>query len=404
MLRRHFFLVMALVVLVLMTVAGVMKLVLTPKGPGGPGGAAAASAGPGAGGGGPGGKGGRSPSQVSAAEIQPHTFIDSIDVLGVAKGRQSVTLSAATTQLVEKVNFHDGQSVARGAVLIELKASEQDAGLVQSQAKLAQAKQEYDRFKTLGEKGFASKSSIDLYEAAWRSAEADVNAARARLGDRLIRAPFAGTVGLSDVAPGALVNPGAPIVTLDDVSAIRVDFQVPERYLAQISPGQPIIANVEAYPGQPIRGRVDKLDTRVDERTRAITARAEFLNGDGRLKPGMMMRISIPRDKRQSLAAPESAVAMQGDSAFVYILKGQGQKTMTEQRPVVTGVRQDGFVEIKEGVTAGEKIVADGLNKIQAGQSVHVQGAPHAGQGKPVSAEAGAPAGRAEGRAGRPAA
>lgn len=391
MLRRHFFLVIALVVLVLMTVAGVMKLVLTPKGPGGAPGVAA-SAGPG---GGPGGKGGRSPTQVSAAEIQPHTFIDSIDVLGVAKGRQSVTLSAATTQLVEKVNFHDGQSVARGAVLIELKASEQDAGLAQSQAKLAQARQEYERFKTLGEKGFASKSSIDLYEAAWRSAEADVNAAKARLGDRLIRAPFAGTVGLSDVAPGALVNPGAPIVTLDDVSAIRVDFQVPERYLAQISPGQPIIANVEAYPGQPIQGRVDKLDTRIDERTRAITARAEFPNGDKRLKPGMMMRISIPRDRRQSLAAPESGVAMQGESAFVYVLKSQGQKISAEQRPVVTGVRQDGFVEIKEGVAAGEKIVADGLNKIQAGQPVHVQGAggAHAGHGggQPVSADAGAP-------------
>jgi membrane fusion protein (multidrug efflux system) len=393
-LRRHFFLVIAVVILVVMAVAGVMKLTLTPKGPGGgPGATASAGAGGGPGGGGRGG-GGRGPSQVSAVEIQTRTFVDSIDVLGVAKGRQSVTLSAATTQLVEKVNFHDGQSVARGAVLIELKASEQNAGLAQSQAKLAQTRQEYERFRTLGEKGFASKSSIDLYEAAWRSAEADVNAAKARLGDRLIRAPFAGTLGLSDVTPGALVNPGAPIVTLDDISAIRVDFQAPERYLAQIAPGQPIVARVEAYPGLSIQGRVARLDTRIDERTRAITARAEFPNADGRLKPGMMMRVSIPRDKRQSLAAPESAVSMQGDSAFVYVLHSRGPKTMTEQRPVVTGVRQDGFVEIKDGVVAGDRIVADGLNKIQPGQPVTVQA--------PGGAHAGHRAGPAVARAGRP--
>jgi membrane fusion protein (multidrug efflux system) len=361
-LRRHFFLVIALVILVLMAVAGVMKLALSPTGARG----VAASSAPG------GGRGGRGASQVSVAVVQPRAFIDTIDVLGVAKGRQSVTLSAATTQLVEKVNFHDGQSVPRGAVLIELKASEQDAGLVQSQTKALQAEKEYQRWKTLGEKGYASKSAIDQYEAAWRSAEADVNAARARLGDRLIRAPFAGTVGLSDITPGALVNPGAPIVTLDDISSIRVDFQVPERYISQVAQGQAIAAQVEAFPGESIQGRVARLDTRIDERTRALTARAEFPNATGKLKPGMMMRVSIPRATRQSLAAPEAAVSVQGDSAFVYVLHSQGPKTTTEQRPVVTGVRQDGFVEIKEGVEAGDRIVADGLNKIQPGQPVRV--------------------------------
>jgi len=389
-LRRHYFLVIALVILVLMVVAGAMKLVLTPKSGAGSTGAAASS-----GSGSRGGGAGRSASQVSVAVVQPRTFVDSLDVLGVAKGRQSVTLSAATTQLVEKVNFHDGQSVARGAVLIELKASEQDAGLVQSEAKLAQAEKEYRRWQTLGEKGYASKSSIDQYEAAWRSAQADVTAAKARLGDRLIRAPFAGTVGLSDVTPGALVNPGAPIVTLDDISSIRVDFQVPERYLSQVAQGQSIAAQVEAYPGRPIQGRVARLDTRIDERTRAITARAEFPNASGKLKPGMMMRVSIPRGSRQGLAAPESAVSMQGDSAFVYVLHSQGSKTTTEQRPVVTGLRQDGFVEIKEGVGAGDRIVADGLNKIQPGQPVHVLGAGEGGKGGP---------GHAQESAGRPAA
>ena len=374
MLRRHFFLVGALAVLVLMFVAGGMKLVLSRgaagKGAGGPGAPAAMATGPG----GPAGKGGGmgGPTPVSAMQVETRAFVDAIEVLGVAKGRQSVTLSAAATQIVEKVNFHDGQAVPRGAVLVELRDTEQSAGLEQAQARMIQAERAFERYRSLGDKGYASKAAIDQYESAFLSAKADVSAAQARQADRIIRAPFAGVIGLSDVAPGALVNPGAPIVTLDDVSAIRVDFPVPERYLSQIREGQPITASVDAYPGQAVAGRIAKIDTRIDERTRAVTARAEFANPGRRLKPGMMVRVSISRGQRQALSVPEAAVAVQGDSAFVYVLRARGPQTTIEQRPVLTGLRQAGFVELREGVQAGDRIVADGLNKVTAGQPVRV--------------------------------
>lgn len=373
MIKRHFFLAAALVVLAIMVAVGGWKVIALKagQGGGGAGGPPGAAAPKGkAGGRGPGG--GFGPTQVSVVAVQPRTFIDTIEVLGVAKGRQSVTLSAAATQLVDRVRFTDGQEVSKGAVLVELRNTEQDAGIAQADARVVQAKRAYDRYKALGEQGFASKAAIDQYEAAYRTAQADLAAARARMNDRVIRAPFAGVVGLSDVAPGALVNPGAPIVTLDDISAIRVDFQVPERYLAQLREGQPILATADAYPGQTISGRIAKLDTRVDERTRAITARAEFPNPDRRLKPGMMLRVGVSRGERQSLSAPEAAVSVQGDSAFVYVLRAAGERTTAEQRHIVTGVRQQGFVEIMDGVRAGERIVADGLNKIQPGQPVRV--------------------------------
>ena len=386
MIRRHFFLFAAVVVLVVMVVLGGLKLLGgkadAPGAGGGPGASAQGAGRPGGAGGTSGRRGGfGGPTMVTVAVIQPRTFEDTIEVLGVAKGRQSVTLTAATTQLVDRVRFTDGQRVSRGAVLVELRDTEQDAGTAQAEARLVQARRAYDRFKTLGDQGFASKAAIDQYEASWRSAQADVSAARARQNDRLIRAPFAGVVGLSDVAPGALVNPGAPIVTLDDVSAIRGDFQTPERYLGQLRQGQSLLATADAYPGVTIAGRIAKLDTRVDERTRAITARAEFPNTDGRLKPGMLMRVGISRGQRTSLSAPESAVAVQGDAAYVYVLRQMGERTMVEQRPILTGSRQMGFVEIREGVKAGEKIVADGLNKIQPGQPVRIAGARGAGGG-----------------------
>ena len=379
MLRRHFFLVGAIVILGLMVVAGGWKLTLGKKeGPGGPGGGGMAAqkgaggpAGPGRPGGGRGG-----PTAVVLVGAQSKVFTDAIDVIGVAKGRQSVTLTAAATQLVEKVRFSDGQFVPKGAVLVELKANEQTAGLAQAQARMVQAERDYERWKQLASQGYASKTALDQREAVYLAAKADVDAARAREGDRTIRAPFAGVVGLTDIAPGALINPGAPIVTLDDVSAVRVDFEVPDRYLASIREGQPIVARIDAYPGESINGKIQKLDTRIDERTRAITARAEFPNANGKLKPGMMMRIAIARGQRQVVAAPEASVSVQGDTAFVYVVKRDGERAVAEQRPVLTGVRQDGMVEIRDGLQAGEQIVADGLNKVQPGQPVRVLPAP----------------------------
>ena len=390
MLRRHFFLAGALIVLVLMIFAGAVKLLAPSKGASAGGGAPAASGGGPGGGGAGGARGGRGmPSQVTLIPVQSHVFIDTLDVIGVAKGRQSVTLSAATTQLVSKVLFTPGQTVTRGQVLVELKSSEQDAGLVQSQAKLIQAERAYQRWKSLAEKGFASKAAVDQYEAAWLSAKADVTAAQARQGDRMIRAPFSGVVGLSDIAPGAVINPGAAIVTLDDLSAIRVDFQIPDRFLAAVRQGQAVTATVDSYPGLEVRGVIARLDTRIDERTRALTARAEFPNPSQALKPGMMLHVAISKGTRTGLSAPETAVSVQGDNAFVFAAQKVGEKMMADQRVVVTGVRQEGLVEIKEGLALGDMIVADGLNKIQPGQPIRPVGK---GGGPPRAPGAGRPA------------
>jgi len=379
-----------------MLLAGGWKLTLGKKA--GPGGSSGGYASADKAGGPPGkaGEGGRTrggggmggPAQVSVALVQSKAFIDSIDVIGVAKGRQSVTLTAAATQLVDKVLFADGQAVARGAVLVTLKDTEQNAGLAQAQARLVQAQRDYERWKTLADQGFASKTALDQREATYLSARADVDAARARQADRTIRAPFAGVVGLSDIAPGALINPGAAIVTLDDVSTVRVDFEIPDRYLSNLREGQTIYAKADAYPGQTIEGRIAKLDTRIDERTRAITARAEFPNPGRRLKPGMMMRVSISKGQRQAIAIPEAALSVQGDSAFVYVLNRQGEQTTAEQRPVRTGARQGDFVEILDGLQPGERLVADGLNKIQNGQSVR----PVEARQERAASDGGAPA------------
>lgn len=381
MLRRHFFLALAVGVVLLMLVAGGLKVLSGGKSGQGGGGQGAAGGKLGMGRGGPGGPRGEVP-QVSLVSPTSRTFTERLELLGVAKGRQSVTLSAATTQLVSRVLFTPGQQVAKGQVLVELKTTEQDAALVQARAREVQARRAYDRWRTLGEQGYASVAAVDQYEAAWKSARADVGAAEARLGDRVIRAPFSGVVGLSDIAPGAVINPGAAIVTLDDLSAVRVDFQVPDRFLSSVREGQALTARVDAWPDARFDGRIIRLDTRIDERTRALTARSEFASPDGKLKPGMMLRVGVSQGTRTALALPESSVAVQGEGASVFVVSEEAGRMTVQQKPVVAGLRQDGWVEILEGVTTADRVVADGLNRIQSGQPVRAAGAPTAGKGQ----------------------
>ncbi|MEC7796901.1 MAG: efflux RND transporter periplasmic adaptor subunit, partial [Pseudomonadota bacterium] len=194
-------------------------------------------------------------------------------------------------------------------------------------------------------------------------------------GDRVIRAPFAGTLGLTTVTPGTLVNPGAVIATLDDVSTIRVDFPLPERYLNLLRPGTPITATADAYGDAPFQGRIALIDTRVNETTRAATARAEFPNPGGRIRPGMLLRVSVQQGQRQSAAVPEAAVQYEGSGAFVYRIAPGAEGSTAQRVEVETGAVENGFVEILSGLEVGDRIIGSGLNRIQPGAAVSVAGA-----------------------------
>jgi membrane fusion protein (multidrug efflux system) len=391
--RRHFFLAAALLVLGLMVVAGALRL-MAGHGQGPPGGAQAAAGRPG-GASGPGGP--DRGTVVTPAVVAERSFTDHIEVLGVAKGRQSVTITSNTTELVTGVHFKDGEAVRKGQVLVDLKATEQDAGVLQNQAALDLAKLDWDRWQSLADRGVAPRATADQYRIAYEQAKANLAAARSRRADRVIRAPFSGVVGLSDIAPGALINPGAPVATLDDIAVIRVDFDIPDRYLPELRQGLAITARADDYPNETFQGVIAQLDTRIDEKTRAIKARAEFPNTGGRLKPGMLMRVSIDQGQRTALAAPEAAVQFNADQAYVYVITRKGPGAVAVQRPVTPGADQGGFFEIKDGLSPGEVIVADGVNRVSPNQPVRVLEA--AGRSAPSPAAA-APAPAAQASAG----
>ena len=362
MIKRHFFIVAAAVLLGLMVLAVVLRMAFAgdEKAGGGPGGR-----------GGPGGGRGQS---VSEAVIGTRSFTDEIRVLGVARGRRSVNITSSTSELITRVLFTDGQRVAAGTPLVELQAREEDAGIIEARAQVAQAQRQYDRYKTLADRGIAPRVTAEDAETGLETAQAALNAAQARRGDRMIRAPFAGVLGLSSVTPGTLVSPGGVITTLDDIAVVRVDFPVPERYLGALRTGASIRATIDAYGDEVFSGRIALIDTRINEQTRAVTARAEIPNPGARIRPGMAVRVAVEQGQRTSPAAPEAAVQYEGDGAFVYRI-ARGERGSTAQRvEVETGSVEGGFVEIVSGLDVGDRIVGSGLNRIQPGAPVRVAG------------------------------
>ena len=180
-------------------------------------------------------------------------------------------------------------------------------------------------------------------------------------------APFSGRVGIRQVSPGALIEPNDPIVTLDDISIVKLDFQIPERNLSNIEVGQEITARTDAFPDRIFFGTVASIDTRVDPVTRAVGARAIISNDDEALKPGLFLLVELGIDQRSdAVLIPEQAVVSDGTANYAYVvINGEAIR-----RPVVLGERMPGEVEILDGVVSGEAVIIGGVQKVRDGAKV----------------------------------
>ena len=188
----------------------------------------------------------------------------------------------------------------------------------------------------------------------------------ARLDDRLVRAPFDGMLGFRSVSTGTLVTPGATITTLDDISVIKLDFSIPELYLGLIKPGLKLIATSPAYPNKPFPATVRTIGSRVDPITRAAMVRAHIVNDNMLLKPGMLMTVKITTSEREALMVPETSLMQRSDEVYVFTVdEGRAQI-----RQIVHGSRSEGWVEVLEGLDAGESVISEGVIKVRHGSAV----------------------------------
>jgi membrane fusion protein, multidrug efflux system len=316
----------------------------------------------------PGGPGSRSagPAFVTLASVRSERVSQKLEALGNARANESVDVTSKTSNMVTEVRFRDGERVKRGQVLVQLDDAQARADRAAAEAALTESEAQFNRSRELLSTQALSKSQFDQLEATLKSNRAKVASAQARLEDTVIRAPFSGRVGLRRVSIGTLISPGTVITTLDDTSIIKLDFSVPENFLASLREGLSVRATAPAFPGRTFSGNVASIDSRVDLATRSVTVRALLANEDGALRPGMFLNVSLANDEREALVIPEEALTPEAERQFVFVVN-DGK---AERREVRIGGRRPGSVEIVAGLNAGEKVVIEGTQKVRDGGAV----------------------------------
>jgi len=308
------------------------------------------------------------PALVSTIGVRSERISQKLEALGNARANESVDISSKTSNVVTAVRFRDGERVKRGQLLVELDDAQTRADAAAAEAAVAESERLYNRSRELMSTGALSKAQFDQLEATLKANRARLAAAEARLADTVIRAPFSGRVGLRRVSVGTLISPGDVITTLDDTSVIKLDFSVPENFLATLREGLAVRATAPAFPGRSFSGKVSSIDSRIDMNTRSVTVRALLANEDGALRPGMFLNVSLANDEREALVIPEEALTPEAEKQFVYVV-ADGKAALREVR---IGQRRPGSVEIVSGLSEGEQVIVEGTQKVRNGAPVRV--------------------------------
>lgn len=340
----------------------------------GPGGQAAA--------GGAGGRAGGPPLAVVTTLPQREQLGAEIEAVGTALANESVEVTAKVANRIEAIRFAEGQRVAKGAVLVQLDRAQAGAELAEAEANLAEARRQLQRGQDLELTQALSRAQLDQLQTAVTTDAARVAAARARLDDTVIRAPFAGRTGFRRVSVGGLVGAGAVITTLDDASIIKLEFTVPQSFIGELVPGLPVVARVDGLGERSFEGRVATIGSRVDPVTRSIAVRAELANADGVLKPGMFMSVTLRGRAMPTLVLPEQAIVPEEGRSYVFVVT-DGRAV---RREVTTGARSPGRVAILAGLAANERVIIDGTFKARDGAPVVEAGATESRGGTAPSA------------------
>lgn len=309
------------------------------------------------------------PVKAVAARVAP--AVEEASALGTLRADEAITIRPEIAGRIAKILFAEGQSVKKGAVLARLDSAELAATLASSKAQAGLERQRLERAEDLHTKGFISQQALDEARSNYTRAQAKQNEDEAKLAKTEMRAAFGGVAGLRQVSEGAYVAAGTDIARLEKIDTLKLDFRVPELYLARVRPGQSLRIAVDAYADAGFGGAIYAIEPAIDEQTRTVLVRARVANADLRLRPGMFARVQLQlgvRDK--AVWVPEAAIVPRGQDAFVYRV-ADGKAALVK---VALGLRRQGEVEIASGIAAGDLVVTEGVQKIGPGSPVMVMG------------------------------
>lgn len=317
------------------------------------------------------------PEAVTTLVAREEAWPSTLTAIGTVAAVHGVTVSADLPGVVEHIEFESGQAVHQGDVLALLDTRQERAQLAAADAQQQLTQVNYQRMQGLLTERVVSNAEFDQATADNRQAEAKSGELRATIDRKTIRAPFSGILGLRHVNVGQYLAAGDPLVTLESLDPIYVNFGVPQQSAVQVGPGRTVHVTAEAA-GIDRTGRVTAIDSVVDEKTRNVQIQATFSNPDRRLRPGMFVQSEVVLGpERQVIALPASAInyAPYGDSVYVVTdLKdpdGRVYKGVRQQFVTVGGTRGD-QVAIQAGVNPGDLVVTSGVFKLRNGAAVLV--------------------------------
>jgi membrane fusion protein (multidrug efflux system) len=304
---------------------------------------------------------------LAAAPLE-HTLAE----VGTIEAVDSVVLQPEITGVVVELGFEDGQPVHEGDVMARLRGDAARAQVDDAEARTTLAQAKLDRVQALFDQKNASRQELDQATADRDLARAAVDLARDTRRKTEIRAPFDGVAGRRLVSVGATVTPTTAITRVDALAVVTVDAAVPERELASVTNGQAVRVTVQAWPDSPFEGVITYVAPRLDAATRTVPIRARIENADLRLRPGMTARITIVTSTTDAaFVVPTEAIVTGPQGAAVYVAGADDKAVM---KPIHTGTRFERTIEVLDGVDAGDRVIVEGLVKLQPGSAVQIVG------------------------------
>lgn len=315
---------------------------------------------------------GGGPAAVETGVAELRVLRDTVEAVGTTRALQSVDIVPEASGRIEELAFSPGQRVEKGAVLVRLDDAIARADVTEAEARLLERERVLDRVNQLRGSNAVAVATLEDAVARLAEARAEYDRAEQRLAERVIRAPFAGTVGLAEVDRGARVAAGTFIARLDDLTEVEIEFALPETLFAQVRNGQQVTARSAAFPGREFTGRIDAVDSRIDPVGRSFRARAVIPNPDGTLPAGMFMSLELTLAETERTVVPEEAIIFQAAETYVFaVVDGKAERIT-----VTTGQRRDGYVAIVDGLDPGQPIIVRGLHRVRNGGPVKVLNAP----------------------------
>jgi membrane fusion protein (multidrug efflux system) len=312
--------------------------------------------------------------RVNAVAVQQQHWESHVTSVGSVQAVQGTQVSAEADGVVRAILFDAGSVVHVGEELLRLDDEVEQSQLASAEAAAELGRLTLERAQRLIERRVISQADLEQAEATWKQTAAQVDNIRAVIAKKVVRAPFTGKLGIRRVSVGDFLTKGTPVVSLQSLDPVYVDFSLPQRRLGELREGLAVTARVDAYPGEEFRGEITAVEPHVDAATRNVRVQATFANDHGAFKPGMFVSVDVALGTSNPVhVIPATAVVHSPQGASVFIVEPAGTDALVvRQQPVELGERRGDFVVVEAGAQADERVVATGVFKLRPGMPVIV--------------------------------